>query len=113
MFVMIEERDFLCTAEASRLLGVGIRQVRRLVTTGAITQVGTIGRVKLLDARSVQRLKLQKTERGRPWTQATFELVLEFLSKGDTHLGTTIGRSRTRKRLGSKQSLADATTQEA
>lgn len=96
---MTEQGNLLSTAEASRLLGVGTRQVQRLVATGAITQVGTIGRVKLLDARSVQRLKVQKTGRGRPWTQATIELVLEFLSKGDTHLGTTIERSRTRKRL--------------
>jgi len=96
---MTEEGNHLSTAEASRLLGVGTRQVQRLVATGAITQVGTIGRVKLLDARSVQRHKLQKTGRGRPWTQATIELVLEFLSKGDTQLGTSIERSRTRKRL--------------
>jgi len=96
---MTEQGDLLSTAEASRQLGVGTRQVQRLAATGAITQVGNIGRVKLLDARSVQRLKIQKTGRGRPWTQATIELTLELLSKGDTHLGTTIERSRTRKRL--------------
>lgn len=96
---MRDQGNLLSTAEASRQLGVGTRQVQRLVATGAITQVGTIGRVKLLDAGSVQRLKLQKTGRGRPWTQATIELVLELLSKGDTHLGTTLERSRTRKRL--------------
>ena len=96
---MIEHGEFLSTAEASRQLGVGTRQVQRLAATGAIIQVGSIGRVTLLDARSVQRLKLQKIGRGRPWTQASIELALELLTKGDTHLGTTIERSRTRKRL--------------
>jgi hypothetical protein len=96
---MVEQGEFLSTAEASRQLGVGTRQVQRLAATGAITQVGSIGRVKLLDAHSVQRLKLQKTGRGRPWTQASIELALVLLTKGDTHLGTTIERSRTRKRL--------------
>lgn len=64
---MTGQEDFVTTAEASRQFAVGTRQVQRLAATGAITQVGTIGRVKLLDARSVRRLVLQKTGRGWPW----------------------------------------------
>ena len=89
----------MSTAEASRMLHVSARQVQRLVANGTIVQVGSVGRVKLLDARSIQQLKIQKSGRGRPWTQESIGLALEWLHTGAATSGTSIERARTRKRL--------------
>lgn len=89
----------MSTAEASRQLRVSTRQVQRLAANGTIAQVGSVGRVKLLDARSIQQLKIRKTGRGRPWSQESIELALEFLHTGDSTSGTSVERARTRKRL--------------
>ncbi len=96
---MAGQRDLVSTAEASRQLHVSARQVQRLTANGTIVQVGSVGRVKLLDARSIQQLKIQKTGRGRPWTQESIALALEFLHQGESTSGTSVERARTRKRL--------------
>lgn len=96
---MAGQGDFMSTAEASRQLNVSARQVQRLAAKGTIAQVGSVGRVKLLDARSIQQLKIQETGRGRPWTQGSIELALELLNTGTATSGTSVERSRTRKRL--------------
>lgn len=96
---MAGQGDFVSTAEASHQLHVSARQVQRLTANGTIVQVGAVGRVKLLDARSIQQLKIQKTGRGRPWTQESIQLALEWLHTGEATSGTSVERSRTRKRL--------------
>lgn len=99
LYVMSGQGDFMSTAEASRQLGVSARQVQRLAANGTIAQVGSVGRVKLLDARSIQQLKIQKAGRGRPWTQESIALALQLLSTGKATTGTSVEQSRTRKRL--------------
>lgn len=96
---MAGQGDLVSTAEASRQLQVSARQVQRLTANGTIAQVGSVGRVKLLDARSVQQLKLQKAGRGRPWTRESIELALEWLQAGEATSGTPVERMRMRRKL--------------
>lgn len=85
--------------DASRQLGVTTRQVQRLVASGDIVAVGEVGRSTLLDARSVQRLKIHKAGRGRPWSIESIDMALEFLTDGTATAGTATERTRMRKRL--------------
>src|SRR3954447_1523369 len=54
------------TGEAAARLRVSQRQVERMVASGALSTVGTIGRTTLVDPMSVARLAQTRTRRGRP-----------------------------------------------
>lgn len=96
---MVLRGELMSSAEASRQLGVSMRQVQRLTASGALSQSGTVGRVQLIDAASVQRLKTRGAGRGRPWEPETIAAALEMLTDGDTTRLTTVARGRLRQRL--------------
>jgi hypothetical protein len=96
---MVGQGDVLSSAEAGRQLGISVRQVQRLALSGALTQVGTVGRTKLIDAGSVQRVKAQGLRRGRPWSTKTIAAALDLLAQGDTTRLSSIERKRLRGRL--------------
>lgn len=76
-----------------------MRQVQRLASSGALTQVGTVGRTKLFDARSVQRVKAQGLSRGRRWSTKGIAAALDLLTHGDTDRLSSVERKRLRVRL--------------
>jgi len=96
---MAGQGDVMSSAEAGRRLGVSVRQVQRLASNGALTQVGTVGRTKLIDARSVQRVKAQGLRRGRPWSTNAIAAALDLLTHGDTDRVSSVERKRLRTRL--------------
>lgn len=61
--------DTMTTKEAARLLGVGQVAVRKLIGSGQLAQVGTVGRMILLDQGSVEDLVRVGTRPGRPWSE--------------------------------------------
>jgi hypothetical protein len=76
-----------------------------------LTQVGTVGRTKLIDARSVQRVKAQGLRRGRPWSTKAIAAALDLLTHGDTDHLSSVERKRLRARLDgmSAEDLVQAT----
>lgn len=86
-------------AEASRQLGVSVRQVQRLASSGALTQIGIVGRTKLIDAGSVHRVKMQGLRRGRPWSTNTIAAAIDLLTDGDTTRKSSVERKRLHGRL--------------
>lgn len=105
----------MSSAEAGRQLGVSVRQVQRLASSGALTQVGTVGRTKLIDARSVQRVKAQGLRRGRPWSTQAIAAALDLLTPGDTDRLSSVECKRLRTRLAgmSAEDLVRATRSRA
>lgn len=89
----------MTSAEAARRLGVGVRQVERLLGAGDLTRVGTVGRVALIDAASVHRLHGRGARRGRPWSTETIFAAIELLADGQTERLESTQRSRLRARL--------------
>lgn len=108
LYIMSRSCDYLCMAsltdamtssEAARELGVGVRQVERLVAAGSITRVGTVGRAALIDPASVHRLRTRGVRRGRPWTAATSLAAIDLLTIGRTDRLGQVERSRLISRL--------------
>jgi hypothetical protein len=89
----------MSSAEASRQLGVSMRQVQRLTASGALSQSGNVGRSHLIDAQSVHRLKVRGAGRGRPWESETIAATIELLTDGETARLTSFARGRLRHRL--------------
>jgi hypothetical protein len=96
---MAGQDGVMSIAEASRQLGVSVRQVQRLASSGALTQIGTVGRTKLLDAGSVQRVKMQGLRRGRPWSTNAIAASIDLLTGGDTTRQSSVERKRLHGRL--------------
>lgn len=89
----------MTSTEAAEQLGVGVRQVERLVASGDLARVGTVGRVALIDAASVYRLREQGVRRGRPWSLDSIRAAIDLLADGATERLETSQRSRLRSRL--------------
>ena len=96
---MVAVVEQMTSAEAAQLLGVSSRQVARLVATGDLTQVRTVGRALLIDATSVHRLHNKGARQGRPWTDETTKAAIDILTDGHTGRLTQTERSRLRARL--------------
>lgn len=91
--------DQLTTADAARVLGVSIRQVRNLVESGELAEAGRVGTNLLLDATSVHKLAERGSQRGRPWSEETAWAALDLLDSGHTARLNAAQRSRLRARL--------------
>ena len=91
--------DQMTTADAARMLGVSVRQVRNLVDAGELAAVGRVGSVLLLDSNSVLRLRERGSQRGRPWAEETTWAAVETLDCGHTSRLNAAQRSRLRARL--------------
>jgi excisionase family DNA binding protein len=91
--------DMMTSTDASRVLGVSVRQVQRLVDAGWLTSAGRVGRSILIDAASVHEVANRGAQPGRPWNQATAWAALELLSSDKTDRLTETQRSRLRSRL--------------
>lgn len=96
---MVAQGDVMTSVEASQQLGVCVRQVQRLASSRALTQIGTVGRTMLIDAGSVQRLRARGARRGRPWSAGTIAAALDLLTDGDTSRLSPVARNRLRARL--------------
>ncbi len=105
----------MSSAEAGRLLGVSMRQVQRLASSGALVQVGAVGRTELIDAGSVQRMKAQGLRRGRPWSTNAIAAAIDLLTHGDTARLSSVEARRLRDRLAglSAEDLVRATRSRA
>jgi len=103
--------ETMTSAEAAVQLGVGMRQVERLLVAGDITRVGTAGRTALIDAASVHRLRIRGVRRGRPWACETSYAAIDLLSSGQTRRLGAVDRSRllSRLRLMSAEDVVRAT----
>jgi hypothetical protein len=91
--------DRMTTADAARVLGVSVRQVRNLVESRELAEVGRVGSILLLDSSAVLRLKERGSQRGRPWAEETAWAVVEMLDCGHTVRLNAAQRSRLRARL--------------
>ncbi|MDT5318100.1 MAG: hypothetical protein QOD88_622 [Mycobacterium sp.] len=91
--------DTMTSMDASRVLGVSVRQVQRLVDAGWLTSAGRVGRSILIDAASVHDVANRGAQPGRPWNQATAWAALELLTSGKTDRLNDTQRSRLRSRL--------------
>jgi excisionase family DNA binding protein len=102
-------------AEASRQLGVSVRQVQRLTSSGVLTHIGTVGRTKLIDAASVQRVKMRGISPGRPWSMNTIAASIDLLAGGEGTRQSSVERKRLHGRLGgmSAEDLVRATCSRA
>ncbi len=87
------------SAEAARQLGVSMRQIERMVASGELARAGTVGRVLLVDAASMHRLRERGAARGRPWATATVRAALDLLNSGRTERLESAQRSRLRAKL--------------
>ena len=96
---MASATETMTSSEAARLLGVGMRQVERLLAAGDLTRVGTVGRAALIDAASVHRLRTRGVRRGRPWSAETSGAAIDLLTAGETGRLGSIERSRLILRL--------------
>lgn len=114
-YAMAGQGDVMSSAEAGRLLGVSMRQVQRLASSGALVQVGAVGRTKLIDAGSVQRMKAQGLRRGRPWSTNAIAAAIDLLTHGDTARLSSVEARRLRDRLAglSAEDLVRATRSRA
>src|SRR5664279_1563797 len=91
--------DQMTSTDAARVLGVSVRQVRRLVVAGELSEVGRVGTNLLVDAVSVNRLAERGSQRGRPWSEETAWAAIELLDEGHTSRLNSAQRSRLRARL--------------
>jgi excisionase family DNA binding protein len=91
--------DAMTSDEAARSLGVSVRQVQRLVETGELTGAGRVGRSLLIDTGSVNLLRANGSQRGRPWNQRTVWVALELLSGTISNELTSSQRWHLRERL--------------
>jgi excisionase family DNA binding protein len=66
--------------EVAQSLGVSVRQVQRLVEAGELTGAGRVGRSLLIDTDSVNLLRANGSQRGRPWNARTVWIALDLLS---------------------------------
>jgi 3',5'-cyclic AMP phosphodiesterase CpdA len=89
----------MTTADAARMLGVSVRQVRNLVDAGELAEAGRVGSVLLLDSNTVLRLRERGSQRGRPWAEETAWAAVEMLDCGHTARLNAAQRSRLRARL--------------
>ena len=96
---MASATETMTSSEAARLLGVGMRQVERLLAAGDLTPVGTVGRAALIDAASVHRPRTRGVRRGRPWSAETSGAAIDLLTAGETGRLGSIERSRLILRL--------------
>ncbi len=76
-----------------------MRQVQRMVASGALTQTGVVGRTSLIDATSVQRLKAQGARPGRPWSSETIAAAIDLLDHGASEQLDSVEQARLLKRL--------------
>ena len=72
--------DTMTSDEAARVLGVTVRQVQRLVESGELLSTGRVGRSLLIDATSVNVLRANGSQRGRPWNARTVWVAVDLLS---------------------------------
>lgn len=91
--------DAMTSDEVARDLGVSVRQVQRLVETGELTGAGRVGRSLIIDANSVNRLRVNGTQRGRPWNQRTVWVALDLLSGSASDELSSSQRWHLRERL--------------
>ncbi len=96
---MVSATETMTSSEAARRLGVGMRQVERLLAAGDLTRVGTVGRAALIDGASVHRLGARGVRRGRPWSAETSSAAVDLLTAGETRRLGSIERSRLISRL--------------
>jgi hypothetical protein len=71
--------ETMTSSEASRVLGVSVRQVQRLTNDGRLDVVHHVGRIAVLDAASVHKLANFGTARGRSWNARTVWAALALL----------------------------------
>ncbi len=91
--------DAMTSGEAARVLGVSVRQVQRLVETGELSGAGRVGRSLLIDTVSVNLLRANGSQRGRPWNQRTVWVALDLLSGVGSDELTSSQRWHLRERL--------------
>jgi len=92
--------DAMTCAEASRVLGLSMRQVQRLADGGRIAVIGHVGRTALLDTRSVLQLRQVGIARGRAWNEATIWSAIALLDgEADVGIGDASRRWHLRERL--------------
>lgn len=91
--------DAMTTDEVARVLGVSVRQVQRLVESGGLAGAGRVGRSVLVDADSVNLLRANGTQRGRPWNARTVWVALDLLSGVTSADLTSSQRWHLRERL--------------
>jgi excisionase family DNA binding protein len=70
----------LTVAEASVRLGVSRHQVRELINNSTLRATRTAGDAFLIDALSLEKLRLAKRSNGRPWNQSSAWATLWLLS---------------------------------
>lgn len=87
--------SLLATAEVAARLGVSTRQVQNLVRDGVLDRVVR----GYVDARSVDRLAVVGTARGRPWSEDTAWAAVALLSGVDAGWVGSTQLSRLRGRL--------------
>ena len=91
--------DFLTTAQAARMLGVGQREVQRLSQQGELVVVGSVGRALLLDPASVHRHAGHRVAVGRPWAPVTAWAAIDLLDGGHADSIDATRRRRLRAKL--------------
>ena len=91
--------DFLTTAQAAGILGVGQRDVQRLTQEGELVVVGSVGRALLLDPVSVHRHAGHRVAVGRPWAAVTAWAAIDLLDGGDADSLDATRRRRLRAKL--------------
>jgi excisionase family DNA binding protein len=89
----------MTSAEAAQQLGIGVRQVERMVASGQLVCVGSVGRALLVDAASVHRHRERGAAKGRPWSTDTLRAAVELLQDGRTDRLESTQRSRLRAKL--------------
>ena len=89
----------MTSAEAAQQLGIGVRQVERMVASGELSYAGSVGRALLIDAASVHRHRERGAAKGRPWSTDTLHAAVELLQDGRTDLLEGTQRSRLRAKL--------------
>jgi excisionase family DNA binding protein len=72
--------EAMTIAEVAKALGVTPRQVQRLVNSGTLTAAGRVGRSFLVDANSVNQLRVNGPAQGRPWNERTVWAAMALLS---------------------------------
>ncbi len=86
------------TGEAAARLRVSQRQVERMLRTGALRSLGTVGRTALVDPVSVAKLAQSRTRPGRPLSAAVAWAVL-FAWSGRDAPWLTSGQGRNVRHL--------------
>lgn len=108
------EHDSITTTEAAEILGISPRRVRALVKSGALTPIGRLGSIWILDRRQLIARRRQAAgnqhwsptaHTGRRWSEKTAWAAISLLDSLNSmdSLGSTLDApalSRLRKRLG-------------